>query len=382
MSLLLRRRAALEAAALDENDGRYCYAVGISASYSNTVPWVFKSTDYGATWHAAIPITNKNHYWTSQSEGMYFSRLAINDERVCWVSGGSARYHLHETEIDGVMQINSGSTGSIGTGWSKRTNFCISTGSYIDGYVDPQITYFGVTSASAANHKTVGRFITPAGDSTWQVYTHYLFLCKSASACSRDGQYVVVGGNDPDPLASLYSVDRGTTWNTLTFDSSSQPSTAGPVNDACMSADGRVAVLATDVGLIYSLDYMTTWFKAGSTAFVSCCISADGKKLFAANKSSAYGLRYFDLSSGWTAMGMISDICLSKIRCNSAGDKFIAITSSSNAYTDTVTGLKGRRVLYCNTGWPDTWTTASFTGVSGGDPYYAYVHDIAMSYTV
>lgn len=389
MSLLLRRRAALEAAALDENDGKYCYAVGISSSYSNAIPWIYKSYDYGATWHTGLPMGTASRFWISQSAGRYFSRLGVNNEVVCVISGSCIRYHKHEDEIDGIYQYNSGSLHTLGSGLSDRTNLCISSGNYVTESVrtDPAeldfpsttfCTSYRVTSSkSAVVHWHV--------DPSWTTGSNYYRFSTSASAISRDGQFMVIGGGLDGGVGrcSAYSTDGGHTWHNITFDSSSQVSVEYQANDACMSADGKVTMIATRRGIIVSDDYMNTWYYKGTTNIVSCCIRADGKRAWISNYDTQT-LREIDLSNGyagWISWDM-SETVLSKIRCNGAGNKFIGILSSSDGYTGSFNGYKGRQLVYSHMESPSTWTTASTFGATGLGPYYMYVHDIAMSYTV
>lgn len=372
MSLLLRRRA-LAALCADQTDGKYCYAIGMSGSYTNAWPWLYKSTDYGATWNGGIPLSAANHYFVSQSQGKYFSRLAVNDQGVCWISGSSLRYHYHETEIvPQMVAINSGSTGSVGSNWAARKNLSVSTGSFTS-----YTTYFGSRSGSATVEKTVGKYRLSV-DSGWSAYENTVRVSPSASACSRDGQYAIVGAGNPLMEASVFTTDFGTTWQNVEFDSSSQDPTEEPVNDACMSADGRVVMLATQRGVVYSVDYMTTWKRAGTTPFFSCCITADGTRGWIASTNVAYGLREIDFSSGeWQSVGMIAPIVLRKIRCNAAGNKFIGLLSGSQA------AFKGDRLVYSHMDSPTTWTTASVQYQDGETtkPYIAYCHDIVMSYS-
>lgn len=314
MALLLRRRAMM---AVDSEDGRYCYAIDSSNR-------LLTSVDYGVTWtdrgniglRATLNVSNDGNGYVAA----YSTVQGIAQETIQVSVKGNTPVSYPKPSVPGALSLcvfEEGSgffAGNLGESWQT-------------GY---QTEINKVTSYNYQERK--GYF------TTWDQ------VSDSASACSRDGKYVIFGGREGYTNCYI-SRDYGETW-TETLDSSSYGS---GTDDVKLSGNGQMmaACGANNPWFTVSTDFLGTFQRFNASAR-SVDIVSDGSSMFVARESGVIQQTLAAGTISWNPT-QISTQQLRRIRCNAKGTKLIGIGTDGFIY-------------YSHNGGHN-WTKTSVSGV-------------------
>lgn len=297
MSLLLRRRILSAIAKVNEDDGRWCYAV------SDKNLWV--SNDHGAHWTdlglvgtGSVVAVSPNGYG-----------IAIGSSRVV-VAGPNTAPTQRSTVPNSERGLSP----------------CASSGSTVPQYIH------------LASHLNSTRKIYQDNNGTLTVKnteSDSRPLSISGSACSDDGKYALIMDNALTGRA-WYTTNFGSTWSSQNLtDSSSYPGLE--TQRVCISSNGQVQFAVVGNHLWLSKDYGANWeTKLNSQNAVACAMTADGTKVYVSSDTS--GVKCADISEdswkadvNWTSLSSNNFI---NISCNSSGDRLVAVKDNSVYYSE------------------------------------------------
>lgn len=308
-----------------DSEEDYCYAI-------DSENRLLASVDSGITWEVKAEVgENAILNVSNEGNGYVFARdvngMIIRDALYVSVKG--------EDPVSYTNKISFGGTAlslcvfEEGSGFFARNQGM----SYQTGY-QTEIDKF--TNYNTQEQK--GYF------STWDQ------VSNSASACSRDGKYVIFGGREGYTNCYM-SRDYGETWSE-TLESSSYGS---GTDDVRLSGNGQMMAACGENNpwLTISTDFLGTFQRFGMAAR-SVDIVSDGSLIFVANNTGIFRATLASGNIAWKPT-IISDQQLRRIRCNANGTKLIGLGTDGYIY-------------YSHNGGVN-WTKTSWNGVT----------DIAMS---
>ena len=217
--------------------------------------------------------------------------VGSNDENnwypIQYVAGGAITSTAGYTDVPGLILVNSGSTQIFGSSTIATTIYSTTTNAY---------TYFRLICLTIYN---TGNDVVSLGEwyinfqtgsiqssanngSTW---TSALTLNTPVLATA--GSYVITSYKQN---AYLYSNGISGAYTTPTLTGIN-----ADIDDASISASGQymaIVTLGTTNNVFYSIDYGVTWtaLTVGSSALISCAMSADGSYVTVANATAVYTL--------------------------------------------------------------------------------------------
>ncbi len=284
-------------------------------------PWLFTSTNSGATWKSnslpaepwtslassadgvrLVAAANNCHVYTSTNAGATWTfRTELNGFDGCYVASSTDGTKLLAAALTYVADFGDFgrlyTSGNSGESWTPRLDdqlglygatFFSSVASSADGVHLAGVSA-AFTSGMAGELLFPGCiFISLGNPSTWYQLPPYLNWTSVASSASGTNLIAVAAsfhaGLETQPSAIYTSTNAGINWKSNTVP-------AAPWTSTASSADGAKLVAVASNGRIYtSTDFGGTWISNSAPAlnWTSVASSADGTKLVAASSQGIY----------------------------------------------------------------------------------------------